>query len=53
MIDYAIENQEELIKKLKELPALEDDPAWKMLKNPKHWKEKDASQKIDQTLYGH
>lgn len=25
MIDYALENQEEIIKKLKELPALEDE----------------------------
>ena len=52
MIDYALENEEELIKKLKELPALEDDPAWKMIKNPKHWGIKDASKRIDEFVYG-
>jgi len=52
MIDYALENQEEVIKKLKELPSLTEDPVWKVLKKPKHWSLKDASQKIDETLYG-
>jgi hypothetical protein len=52
MIDYALENEEELIKKLKELPALEDDPAWKTIKNPKHWGIKDASKRIDEFVYG-
>jgi hypothetical protein len=52
MIDYALENKEEIIKKFKELPALEDDPAWKLLENPKNWGVKDASEKIDEALYG-
>jgi hypothetical protein len=52
MIDYALENKEEIIKKFKELPILEEDPAWKMLNNPKHWGVKDSAQKIDKILYG-
>ncbi len=52
MIDYALENEEEIIKKLKELPVLEDDPAWKTLDNPKHWGVKDSSQRIDELNYG-
>ncbi len=52
MIDYALENEEEIIKKLKELPALEDDPAWKTLNNPKHWGIKDSSKRIDEFIYG-
>jgi hypothetical protein len=52
MIDYALENEEEIIKKLKELPALEDDPAWKALDNPKHWGIKDSSKRIDEFIYG-
>jgi hypothetical protein len=52
MIDYALENEEEIIKKLKELPAVEDDPAWKTMKNPKHWGVKDSSKRIDEFVYG-
>ena len=52
MIDYSLENEEEIIKKLKELPALEDDPAWKTLNNPKHWGVKDSSKRIDEFVYG-
>ena len=52
MIDYALENQEEIVKKLKKLPPLEDDPAWKALNNPKHWGIKDSSAKIDEFVYG-
>jgi hypothetical protein len=52
MIDYSLENEEEIIKKLKELPALEDDPAWKTLNNPKHWGVKDSSKRIDEFIYG-
>ena len=52
MIDYALENKEEVIKKLKELPALDEDPAWKALKNPKHWGIKDSSKRIDEFVYG-
>ena len=52
MIDYALENEEEIIKKLKELPSLEDDPAWKELDSPKHWGVKDSSKRIDEFVYG-
>lgn len=52
MIDYALENEGEVIKKLKELPILEEDPAWKVLKNPKHWGVKDSSKRIDEFVYG-
>lgn len=52
MIDYALENEEEIVKKLKELPPLEEDPAWKALENPRHWGIKDSSKRIDEYLYG-
>jgi len=52
MIDYALENEEEIVKKLRELPALEKDPAWKLLEKPMHWGVKDSSKKIDECLYG-
>jgi hypothetical protein len=52
MIDYALENEEEIIKRLKELPAIEEDPAWKTLDNPKHWGVKDSSKRIDEFVYG-
>ncbi len=52
MVDYALENEEAIIKRLKELPPLENDPAWKALENPKHWGIKDASKRIDEFLYG-
>ena len=52
MIDYSLENEEEIIKKLKELPVLEDDPAWKTLDNPKQWGVKDSSKRIDEFVYG-
>jgi hypothetical protein len=52
IVDYALENEEELIKRLKELPPLEEDPAWKGLDNPKHWGVKDSSRRIDEFLYG-
>ena len=52
MVDYALENEEDIIKRLKELPLLEDDPAWKALENPKHWGIKDSSKRIDEFLYG-
>lgn len=51
MVDYAIENEEEFIKRLKELPPLEEDPAWKALENPMHWGIKDSSKRIDEFLY--
>ncbi|MBX5327272.1 MAG: hypothetical protein ACQXXH_01605 [Candidatus Bathyarchaeia archaeon] len=52
IIDYALENQEEIIKRLKELPPLEEDPAWKTIENPTHWGIKDSSKRIDEILYG-
>jgi hypothetical protein len=52
IVDYALENEEELIRKLKELPPLEKDPAWKALENPKHWGIKDSSRRIDEFVYG-
>jgi hypothetical protein len=52
MIDYSLENRHEIIKRLKEIPPLELDPAWKMLKNPDDWKVEDASEKIDEHIYG-
>jgi hypothetical protein len=52
IIDYALENEEEIIRKLKELPPLEEDPAWKAIENPTHWGIKDSSKRIDEFLYG-
>lgn len=52
IIDYALENEEEIIKKLRELPPLEEDPAWKTIENPTHWGIKDSSKRIDEFLYG-
>jgi hypothetical protein len=39
------------LKRLKKLPLLQDDPAWKKLKHADDWKVKDASEKIDEYLY--
>ena len=52
MVDYSLENRDELVRRIKKLPHLEDDPAWKMLKEPDNWGVRDASDKIDQYLYG-
>jgi hypothetical protein len=52
MVDYALENEDEIIQKLKELPSLEKDPAWKTLENPKHWGIRDSSKRIDEAVYG-
>jgi len=52
MVDYALENEEDFIKRLKELPPLEEDPAWKELESPKHWGIRDSSRRIDEFLYG-
>ncbi len=51
MIDYALENEEEIIKKLKQFPVLEEDPAWKALNNPKHWGVRHSSTKIDEFVH--
>jgi hypothetical protein len=52
MIDYALENEDDVVKKLRELPALEDDPAWRSLEKPMHWGVKDSARKIDECIYG-
>jgi len=52
IVDYALENEEVIIKRLRELPPLEQDPAWKALENPMHWGIKDSSKRIDEFLYG-
>lgn len=52
MIDYALENEEEVIKRLKGLPPLEDDLAWKALEEPTHWGVKDSSRRVDEYVYG-
>ncbi len=51
MVDHALEC-EKFAEKLEELPPLEEDPAWKMLQKPKNWGVKDASEKIDEYVYG-
>jgi len=52
IVDFALENEEDIINRLRKLPSLEDDPAWKALENPKHWGIKDSSKRIDEFLYG-
>jgi hypothetical protein len=52
MIDFALENEEEIIKKLRKLPPVEKDPAWRALDNAKHWGIKDSSKGIDENVYG-
>ena len=52
MVDYSLQNRDEFIKRLKRLPPLEKDPAWKMLNQPDDWGVEDASEKIDEYLYG-
>ena len=52
MVDYALENREDFIKRLRELPPLEEDPAWKAIESPKHWGVRDSSRRIDEFLYG-
>ena len=52
MVDYSLENRDELVKRIKKLPPLEDDPAWRMLKEPDNWGVENASEKIDECLYG-
>ncbi len=52
MVDYSLENKEEITKRLKRLPPLEADPAWKSLRHPDDWGVDDASEKVDEYLYG-
>ena len=51
MVDYALENEKDIIKRLRELPPLENDPAWKLLENPRHLGIKDSSRRIDEFVY--
>ena len=34
MVDYSLENRDEVMKRIKKLPPLLDDPAWRMLDEP-------------------
>ncbi len=52
MIDNALDDEEAFTENFKELPPLEEDPAWRLLETPKHWGVKDASTRIDEYLYG-
>jgi len=52
MVDYSLENRDEVVKRIKKLPLLRDDPAWRMLEKPDDWGVEDASEKIDEYLYG-
>ena len=54
MIDYALIDEDAFAQNLRQLPPLEEDPAWKMLEDPKHWgiKIEDSSTRIDECLYG-
>lgn len=52
MVDFSLKNKAQIVKRLKKLPALEDDPGWKMLKRPDDWGVDDASSKIDEAIYG-
>jgi len=52
MVDYSLENRDELAKRIKKLPPLEEDPAWTMLEKPDDWGVEDASERIDEYLYG-
>ncbi|MFQ6075104.1 MAG: hypothetical protein ACE5Z5_03060 [Candidatus Bathyarchaeia archaeon] len=52
MVDYALENEDDFVRRIRELPPLEEDPAWKMLESPEHWGVTDSSKRIDEFLYG-
>jgi hypothetical protein len=52
MIDNALEDEDAFMQNFKELPPLEEDPAWKMLEKPKNWGVKDASTRVDEFVYG-
>jgi hypothetical protein len=51
MVDHALEC-EKFAQTFEKLPPLEEDPAWIMLQNPKNWGVRDASEKIDEHVYG-
>lgn len=52
MVDYSMENSDAIVKRLKRLPPLEKDPAWKLLHQPEDWGVDDASERVDEFLYG-
>ena len=52
MIDHALENEDEFIQNLKNLPPVEGDPLWKMMENAKPLGIKDLSTGVDEYLYG-
>jgi hypothetical protein len=52
MVDYSMENKDELVKLLKRLPPLEEDPAWKLLHEPEDWGVETSWKDIDGYLYG-
>jgi hypothetical protein len=52
MVDYSLENKQEILKRLRRLSALADDRAWKALRHADDWGVDDASQKIDVYIYG-
>jgi hypothetical protein len=52
MVDFSLENRDEFLKRVKSLPPLEQDPAWQKLRNPDDWGVRDASEKVDEYLYG-
>ena len=52
MVDYSIENKDEIVKRLKRLPPLKEDPAWKMLRKSDDWGVDDSSERVDEFLYG-
>ena len=52
MLDFSMENRSEIVKRLKRIPPLERDPAWKLLHEPDDWGVADAAKLVDETLYG-
>ena len=52
MVDYSLENRNDFARRLKSLPPLEEDTAWKMLEEPDDWGVSDSSEKIDEFIYG-
>ena len=51
-IEFAMRRIDEFAEEIKELPPLEEDPAWKMLQRPVRWGVRDASVRVDEYLYG-
>ena len=51
-IEFAMRRIDEFAEEIKQLPPLEEDPAWKMLQRPVRWGIRDASVRVDECLYG-